>query len=313
MLPNARATNFLLLRICLHPLILLAVCFAVLVFQAHAELPEGRADELQLLIDKELARAIKSLIDKEELARGMGLRWPPKPSKMGLNAIEAEIEKKVKQRTVQKFPPALETDVRQMAKKKFRLYKIGEIVNLKTKDGQPVKGHLRENNGSSVLIDAKKCKVASFHQDSIARLDANVSAIRIQGYIAKMMKKIALRRELYRTKIREDVAHEIYTENRYIQVYGRWMTHGEYFDHKYAPLKHRLTQRLEPKAKFKVYWDHDFREFQREWYPKLEAIELKRLMDEERKRRKDSQRSKHRKPDPKPAEEEDDTGDTIWD
>ncbi len=242
-----------------------------------AAVPPDKKLAIERKISDELKQTLKELVKEEDVAKRLGFEYPVKEPRLTLSAVKRLSDRAIRELAVEKHPDSwVDEQLKKMAEK-YEQWKIGDDVVVYTKGQQKFDEKLRLNSTHYILVGPNKIRKEDMETHSLLHVDPVKAAEVKQQDKNKLRKQLLARREAYIREIRLDKTRELYLEQGYILITGRWTPKHEYFRKVLEAERERLTTIIQEPLEYKHYYHAGYRKFKDEWYTPEEAARLREI------------------------------------
>ncbi len=244
---------------------------------AWGAVPPDKELAIKRKINDEMKKVLKELVKGEDVCRRLGFEFPVKEPKLTLSAVQKLADRKIREIAKVKHPNVwVQNELKKMAGK-YAQWKIGDMVVVHTRAEQKLQERLRENKPLYIIIGPNRIRKEDLMTRSILHVEPNRAEETKQQDESKLHKKLMAMRESYIREIRLDKTRELFLEQGYILIAGRWTPKVEYFQKIFEAERTRYDAHIREPLAYKHYYHAGFRQFKGEWYTPEEAARLREL------------------------------------
>ncbi|MEA2012487.1 MAG: hypothetical protein U9O87_05285 [Verrucomicrobiota bacterium] len=220
--------------------ILLFFLFTASFILAETIIPKSVLKDIHQLLEIE----VNKKVTQEDVAQKIKIPYPPISPKFSLKEIEQLIKKGEKDALKKESSNYGKTDYKAEAKKKFKIYRIGEKISITLKTTERISGTLQKITGRRIKIDGDWINCIAINNKSLYRLLPNKHNEMVKKYIINKKRDENYRKVKIMTKAHNYLTEKFYKENGYTKRKGKWVTQTKLLEQATWWYKKNMARRL---------------------------------------------------------------------
>lgn len=221
-------------------------------------------------INERLPAALEG-INRELIARDIGLQWPVNSPRRSLAEVEKAIQETADAAAETTFPLVTLKNIEEEANRTFRAFAIGDEVQLHLKPGVPggplLRGKFRERYPGRVKIAFRMVSASDIVEEDRIRLYPEECETRRQAYIRTHEDAFNRSRKECRQEVAREASARLYPEAGYILRNDDWVSPLALLDGAVARRRNEVKTALEAAVETEIYTREGFVRTATGWQP----------------------------------------------
>jgi len=223
-----------------------------------ADPEQTERQQIKEQIRHRLRARINADIDREKIAKRLGMATPiPKITRTSSH-IDLEVEEKVHHHVEKYFTEELSKKYEAEAAEKFPLKQVSDEVEIIRKRSGAIKGVLLKNYKTYIDVAGHRVNKIDIADESLATFDKQGNDKLRQRHVRRQLQAERNRLTEIGKEMRKKLADELYTDSHYLRRNGKWIPATEFLDQAVSYYRKKLVKKLLPEIKTEVYTEFGY-------------------------------------------------------
>jgi hypothetical protein len=238
------------------------VFFLLVPFIHSQEIDPAEMGKISIEVEKEVQKRVKGIVTPLILAEKEGIPFPPVAPTRTVEDIKKEVNAKVQAAVDEKYPASIKEKQLALARKRYPLHKIGDVVNIKLKAGGRKKNAQGEYKGlnrqGQLLIGGYEFAKVDMTEDVMVHFDPKLNKVKIDKLVSNKLFYFYEDREKMKANSIPIVEKELFSAAGYFIKGEEFLAADVYLEKLYTEEKEKVSVGLLPVVEQELFGKYGY-------------------------------------------------------